>query len=199
MIEHWISLIAKIAGMIVIITPLLGYRQSFARDRGRVEGRGQSTLRWPFVFILAILYVGVGILLWVPIPMEFSLSLRIGLLLIGAFFYSPGITLYLWGYLTLGKMFGVSSSYAAALYEGHRLIRSGSYKHVRHPMYLGVILAAIGAFLLFRTWAMAIYMPTALFIPLRAKREENLLAEEFGAEWETYVQEVPGWIPRIEL
>lgn len=198
-IETWILGIAKVTGIIVILTPLLGYRRSLTRRRGRVEGKGQGALRWPFVFTLAILYVGVGILLWVPIPIVFSVWFRFWMLLLGALFYFPGIILYLWGYLTLGAMFGVSSSYAAALYEGHRLIRSGPYRHIRHPMYLGVILAAFGAFFLFRTWAMAIYLPTALFIPLRAKREEKLLAEEFGAKWERYEQEVPGWIPKIEL
>lgn len=198
-IERWISSIAKIAGAVAIITPLLGYRRSLARRRGRVVGRGQGILHWPFVLLLAILYVGVGILLWVPIPIRLALSLRIWLLVIGALFYFPGVTLYLWGYVSLGKMFAVSSSFAATLYERHQLIRSGPYKYLRHPMYLGVMLAAIGAFLLFRTWAMAIYLPTALMIPLRARREDVLLAEEFGVEWETYAQEVPGWIPRIKL
>jgi protein-S-isoprenylcysteine O-methyltransferase Ste14 len=197
--EHWISLIAKIAGAVAIVAPLIGYRRSLVRRRGRVAGKGQGALRWPFVLLLAIIYVGVGILLWVPIPFRLSLSLRIWLLVIGAFFYFPGVVIYLWGYVSLGRMFGVSSSYAAALYEGHRLIRSGPYKHLRHPMYLGVILAAIGAFFLFRTWAMAIYLPTALLIPMRARREDMLLAEEFGDEWEMYAQEVPGWIPSIKL
>jgi len=32
---------------------------------------------------------------------------------------------------------------------------------------------------------------------MRAKREEQALATEFGEQWETYCQQVPAWIPRI--
>ena len=101
----------------------------------------------------------------------------------------------MWEYRTLGRMFGVSSSTAAELYEDHHLIDSGPYGFVRHPMYLGVLLVAFGALLIFRTWAMVIYAPTALVVFVRARREENLLAAEFGEQWQSYKDRVPPWIP----
>ena len=60
-----------------------------------------------------------------------------------------------------------------------------------------VILAAAGALLIFRTWAMLVFAPLSFGILLRARREENLLAQAFGQEWETYANRVPGWIPKI--
>lgn len=199
LIEEWTLGVAKIAGILVIILPILGYRKFGKRERSLSTGKGLQTLRWPFIVIAAILYVAVGILLWKPIPLNLSVTLRYLALGIGSMFYFLGIGLYIWGYLSLGTMFAVSSSYAASLYAGHRLVQSGPYRFVRHPMYLGVIFAAVGALIIFRTWAMAIYMPTSLFITLRAKREEHLLAQEFGEEWDTYVRKVPGWFPRIKL
>jgi protein-S-isoprenylcysteine O-methyltransferase Ste14 len=199
LIEEWTLGVAKIAGILVIILPILGYRKFGNRERSWSTGKGLQTLRWPFIVIAAILYVAVGVLLWKPIPLNLSVTLRYLALGIGSMFYFLGIGLYIWGYLSLGTMFAVSSSYAASLYAGHRLVQSGPYRFVRHPMYLGVIFAAVGAFIIFRTWAMAIYMPTSLFITLRAKREEHLLAQEFGEEWDTYVRKVPGWFPRIKL
>ncbi len=94
-------------------------------------------------------------------------------------------------------MFGISSGFGATLYQDHKLIRIGPYRYVRHPMYLAVILAAFGALLIFRTWAMVLFSVLSLGVILRARREERLLGEEFGEEWEAYCQEVNGWIPTI--
>jgi protein-S-isoprenylcysteine O-methyltransferase Ste14 len=49
--------------------------------------------------------------------------------------------------------------------------------------------------LIFRTWAMVLFSVSSLGVILRARREEGLLAEEFGEEWEFYKQHVPGWVP----
>jgi protein-S-isoprenylcysteine O-methyltransferase Ste14 len=59
------------------------------------------------------------------------------------------------------------------------------------------MLVAVGALLIFRTWAMVIYTPSAFSIILRARREEELLAKEFGNAWTNYSDRVPAWIPRL--
>jgi protein-S-isoprenylcysteine O-methyltransferase Ste14 len=97
----------------------------------------------------------------------------------------------------LGHMFGISSGFGATLYQDHKLIRNGPYRFVRHPMYLAVILAAFGALLIFRTWAMVLFSLSSLVVIVRAQREEQLLADEFGEEWNTYRQEVNGWLPTL--
>jgi protein-S-isoprenylcysteine O-methyltransferase Ste14 len=63
-------------------------------------------------------------------------------------------------------------------------------------MYLGVLLAAAGALLIFRTWAMLLFAPLSLAVVLRAEREEELLAAEFGDAWRTYCTRVPKWLPK---
>jgi protein-S-isoprenylcysteine O-methyltransferase Ste14 len=143
-------------------------------------------------------YVAVGIALWRPLPIILSPGVHLSILIVSSLLYFPGIALYLWGYWTLGRMFGISSGFGATLYQDHKLIRLGPYRYVRHPMYLAVILAAFGALLIFRTWAMVLYAPLSLGVILRAQQEERLLAEEFGREWETYRQEVNAWIPKLQ-
>ena len=71
------------------------------------------------------LYVAIGIALWRPLPIVFSPTLHIIILVIGSLLYFPGIALYLWGYRTLGHMFSISSGFGATLYQDHRFIRSG--------------------------------------------------------------------------
>jgi len=135
--------------------------------------------------------------LWHPVPITLSTSLHILILILGSLLYFPGITLYLWGYWSLGRMFGISSGFGASLYHDQKLIRMGPYRYVRHPMYLAVILAAFGALLIFRTWAMVLFAPLSLVVLVRAQQEERLLAEEFGEEWNTYKRKVNRWIPTL--
>ena len=179
----------------MILIPLLSFRHAHIYIRGRSSGAAARLLRWPVIFIQTILFVAVGIALWRPVPTSFPPGIKLSVLIIGSLVYFPAIALYLWGYWTLGRMFGISSGFGATLYQDHKLIRSGPYRCVRHPMYLAVILAAFGALLIFRTWAMVLFSVSSLGVILRARREERLLAEEFGEEWENYKQYVPGWLP----
>jgi protein-S-isoprenylcysteine O-methyltransferase Ste14 len=92
-------------------------------------------------------------------------------------------------------MFGPASGFGVRLQAGHRLVTGGPFAFVRHPMYLGVIAAGAGMFLLFRTWAALFFALLMLGLVVRARREEKLLAQEFGAEWRAYAIRVPAWIP----
>ena len=196
-IENWLQFITTLTGIAVIIIPLLGFRRAGAYDRGRSSGAGARLLCWPVMLAFTIGYMAVGVALWRPLPIPLSPIQLSTAVAIGSLLYFPGIALYLRGYRTLGCMFGISSGFGATLYRGHRLIRSGPYRFVRHPMYLAVILAAFGALLIFRTWAMVLFSISSLGVILRARREERLLAEEFGEEWETFMRRIPGWIPQF--
>jgi protein-S-isoprenylcysteine O-methyltransferase Ste14 len=111
-------------------------------------------------------------------------------------YYFPGIALYFWAYRTLGKMYAPSSAFGASVYADHRLVQEGPYAFIRHPMYLGVIVVAAGALLLFKTWAMILFTFSSLVVIFRARQEDLLLSDQFGEEWEAYDSRVPGWIPR---
>jgi protein-S-isoprenylcysteine O-methyltransferase Ste14 len=194
-IEPWLQLLTTLTGIAVILIPLLGFRRAQAHARGRSSGATVRLLRWPVMLTLTLGYLVIGIALWRPLPIFLSPILHFMILVIGSLLYFPGITLYLWGYGTLGRMFGISSGFGATLYQDHLLIRSGPYYYVRHPMYLAVILVAFGALLIFRTWAMVLFSVSSLVVIFRARQEEHLLTKEFGEEWHRYRQDVPGWLP----
>jgi protein-S-isoprenylcysteine O-methyltransferase Ste14 len=94
-------------------------------------------------------------------------------------------------------MYNVSTSTGAQLFSGHRLVTHGPFAYVRHPMYLGGQLAEIGALLVFRNWTALLVALNAPTLFLRARREEEALAAEFGEEWKAYRQRVPAWLPRL--
>ena len=119
------------------------------------------------------------------------------MLVLGSLFYFPGILFALWGRLTLGKNYFVSTGFGAQLFEGHQLITSGPFAIVRNPMYVGLALASIGALLIYFTWTTLIF---AIFSPLtavRARREEVALLAEFGEQWREYCRRVPAFFPRL--
>lgn len=71
------------------------------------------------------------------------------------------------------------------------LITSGSYRLVRHPIYGGVVLAAIGVGLL--SWSpggVAASLALVPFFLAKSSYEERLLSERFD-EYEAYVETTP--------
>jgi protein-S-isoprenylcysteine O-methyltransferase Ste14 len=97
----------------------------------------------------------------------------------------------------LGELYTASSGFGVRLHVHHRLITHGPFALVRHPLYLGLQVAALGGLLLYRTWTFVFVTVNFLALVLRAKREEQALAMEFGEQWEAYVGRVPAWIPRL--
>ena len=79
------------------------------------------------------------------------------------------------------------------------LVISGPYSKVRHPGYSGLILIYFGFALAFAVVWMLI--PAVIFTVLTcltAIKEEELLKERFGKEYEEYARQVPWrFIPRI--
>ena len=182
-IEFLIRFFAIVMGVIVIITPLRLLMGKSGHKKGRTSGKGAGTRNWFGVLLTTIGLVIAGFVLWEPIPLPVSDSILLLMTLAGAVFYIPGIGLYLWGLSFLRTQFGVSGLLGAELYRGHQLFKTGPYAFMRHPMYAGVLLSAVGALLIFRTWAMLLFMPLSLVVVGRAAREEKLLETEFGEQW----------------
>ncbi|HEY6041633.1 MAG TPA: isoprenylcysteine carboxylmethyltransferase family protein [Anaerolineae bacterium] len=194
--------IARRIGALLLIVMLgslfLGLARASRRPRGRVSGAATALLR-PRIYILILVpYTGVCILLWRPFVQTLSTSARFVALFVGSFCYGVGIALVLWGRTTLGDMYNASSTLGAQLFEKHRLITRGPYQYVRHPMYLGLVLAAFGGAWLYRTWTLLFLLGNAVtMLILRGRREEQILASEFGDEWNAYKRRVPFLFPML--
>ena len=98
----------------------------------------------------------------------------------------------------MGRHYFVSTSTSAQLFKDQPLVTRGPYAIVRHPMYLGILLAALGSLLLYQTWTTLFYACFAPFILSRARREEVVLAAEFGEQWREYCRRVPALIPKLK-
>lgn len=79
------------------------------------------------------------------------------------------------------------------------LVVSGLYRHVRNPMYVGLVSAILGQALLFADTRLLLYgalvwLACHTFVVLY---EEPTLARTFGAQYEAFRAHVPRWIPRM--
>ncbi len=198
----WIdNLIRWLGGVLAYTTlgiVLYGIWRGTRRTPGQAAGKYTSWLRsLPFYLFATLLFLGAGLLLWCPLPFELAPQVRIIVLAAGALLYFPGLAFVLWGRLALGKMYFVSTSQAVQLFAGHELVTSGPFAIVRHPMYLGLILAALGGLLIYQTWTMVVFSLLAPLVLRRSRREERVLAAVFGAQWQEYCQRVPAFLPRL--
>jgi protein-S-isoprenylcysteine O-methyltransferase Ste14 len=80
---------------------------------------------------------------------------------------------------------------------GSNLIKGGPFSLMRNPLYVGNFFITVGlAVFSGVTWVVLL---TCLLFSFQyyciVKHEEGLLIERFGAEYESYMKEVPAWIP----
>lgn len=84
------------------------------------------------------------------------------------------------------------------IHNEHTLVTSGVYTTIRHPMYAAHWLWAIAQLLLLQNWIAGWAMLFCL-IPLylvRVQREEQMMLEHFGDEYQAYVERTGRIIPR---
>jgi protein-S-isoprenylcysteine O-methyltransferase Ste14 len=105
-----------------------------------------------------------------------------------------GVAVAIWARRHIGQFW----SSRVALKEDHQLIQSGPYARVRHPIYSGMLLAMIGT-ALFIGEGRAIVGVLLVFVAHwhKARREEKLLASQFGTAYEEYCGRTGSLIPRF--
>jgi protein-S-isoprenylcysteine O-methyltransferase Ste14 len=192
---HWMGGLLAYTTLGIV---LYGIWRGTQRQAGHTIGRTVSWLRSPWFYIFSVLlFIGISFIGWVTLPLSISTKSQAWMLALGSLLYFPGMSFVLWGRLELGKNYFVSTSLGAQLFAGHQLVTSGPFAIVRHPMYTGLILSAVGSLLMYPTWTTLLFVCFAPLISVRARREETALAAEFGEQWREYCRRVPAFIPRL--
>jgi protein-S-isoprenylcysteine O-methyltransferase Ste14 len=87
------------------------------------------------------------------------------------------------------------------LYEAqktHTLAVTGPYAYVRHPQYLGFILIMLGFLFQWPTLVTLVMFPVLVTMYVKlARREETEVLEEFGVEYQRYMDATPAFIPHL--
>ena len=120
---------------------------------------------------------------------ELSTANALGLMLL-----IVGLTIVVVAHLTLKR----SYSSTLVIREDHQLVTNGIYHYVRHPVYLGSLIAIMGAPMYGASGYGALVLSALVpLILLRIRIEEGLLIEQFGDEYSAYRARTKSLVPFI--
>jgi protein-S-isoprenylcysteine O-methyltransferase Ste14 len=100
----------------------------------------------------------------------------------------------IWARIHLGKNW----SGQPAIRVNQKIVRTGPYSIVRHPIYTGLLIGVAGAAIATGSiTALSVLAIIFVVFILKSRMEEKFLREEFGEEYEQYRREVKGLIPFV--
>lgn len=113
---------------------------------------------------------------------------------VGVATFALGLTVELSARRALGKEFAITVRTTAE----QRLVQSGLYRFVRHPLYLGVIVLYFSAPIAWQSaYGALVILPIIPFLLRRISIEEEAMALRFGDEWMAYARRTRRLIPLI--
>ena len=166
-----------------------------ARSKRSVAGDtrlDKSSLR--ILWTVIILSIFSGVFLGTQRPGHFgggsALVPLAGLALIAAGLFVRWIAI-----LSLRSQFTVD----VAITSGHRLIKGGIYRSVRHPSYTGSLISFFGLGLCFSNYLslLVIFVPIFSAFLYRVRIEEKALTDAFGEEYVDYCASTKRFIPGV--
>jgi len=187
--QAWIYMLILVVPMIFIVRYLYKYDPELLKRRLRMRERQKTqkliqAVLWPF-FLLAYIIPGFDYRLhWSNVPLTIIIISEVLVLL---------------SYLFIGQVFR-TNSYASRIVEvekGQKVITTGPYAIVRHPMYFGVfVMYVFSPLALGSYWALipALLIVPILFIRIRGEEKELLENLEGYKEYviKTKYRLVPG-------
>jgi protein-S-isoprenylcysteine O-methyltransferase Ste14 len=116
--------------------------------------------------------------------------------LIGLIPLAVGVAIYFkcaWDFASTGK------GTPAPIDPPKHLVTRGLYRHVRNPIYIGVLITLLGEAWLFSSPALVVYAAIVitwqrLFVVFY---EEPALKRKFGESYSNYLARTPRWIPKL--
>jgi protein-S-isoprenylcysteine O-methyltransferase Ste14 len=113
---------------------------------------------------------------------------------IGAAICVAGLFVTIWARITLAGNWSSDVTFK----QDHELIRAGPYRYVRHPIYTGLLLMALGTAIVatqLHCWLGVLAFGAGFWIKLC--QEERLLLRHFPDQYPQYQKEVKALIPGI--
>jgi protein-S-isoprenylcysteine O-methyltransferase len=93
---------------------------------------------------------------------------------------ASGIAIAVWARVHLGTNWSTLPAVT------DRLITSGPYRYVRHPIYTGVLLALLGSALVSEIWWCVGFAAACILFAYRIRAEERLLEDTFPNQYAGY-------------
>jgi len=171
-------------------------RYPFER-RAKKVGVTKSLFGWRESGLLAMAFLG----LWV-IPAIYTLTgfpaaldrpLIPAIAILGIVMLCAALFLFYRSHADLGKNWSISLE----IRSEHRLVSTGIYRFIRHPMYSSFFLMAVAQLLLLPNWFAGVtgLVGVGMLYAFRIRQEERMMMERFGAEYQNYMSRTARLIP----
>jgi protein-S-isoprenylcysteine O-methyltransferase Ste14 len=164
-------------------------RTPVARSAGGLHDRILLTISFAGLGIIPGIYVATG----APQFAEYAFSPLQGIL--GVLLMAGALILFRVTHKQLGRNWSVTLDTR----KTHKLVDTGIYAHVRHPMYSAFWLLALAQAALLPNWFAGLAGPVAwstLFF-LRVGREEKLMIDTFGEQYRRYMERTKRVLPWV--
>jgi len=173
-------------------------RYPFER-RAKKVGVAKSLFGWRESGLLALAFVGLwGVpliyaLTGFPSPLDRQLIPAVAVL--GVVILCGALLLFFRSHADLGRNWSISLQ----IRNEHRLVTTGIYRFIRHPMYSSFLLLAVAQFMLLPNWFAGTtgLIGTGLLYAFRVRQEERMMVERFGAEYRDYMAHTGRLVPRF--
>jgi protein-S-isoprenylcysteine O-methyltransferase Ste14 len=186
-----VLILISIVSTVIIRAPHAGRSRKVVIVESR-KGRLEIVLlalMWIAVMILPLVAIFTSFLSFADYPLH-PVAFTIGVVVL-----CPGLWLFYSSHADLGKNWSISLE----IREDHRLVTSGVYRLIRHPMYTAIFLQAFAQVFLLSNWLAG---PSCLlaFLPmfaLRVGREEQMMHKTFGEAYADYMNRTNRLIPHL--
>ena len=111
----------------------------------------------------------------------------------GALLTAIGIGFAIWARVNLGRNW----SSRPTVKEQHELVTTGPYAYVRHPIYSGIMLAALGTALVTSIFGIVMLVFISITFALRMNKEEKIMLELFPDQYPEYQKHTKRLVPFI--
>jgi protein-S-isoprenylcysteine O-methyltransferase Ste14 len=159
------------------------------RTRSTESFRGQLTYRVITVLGAVLVFAtrldgvpNLPIVPWSPVLLDIGAALTV-----------IGILFACWARFHLGRNWSGNIT----IKSDHELIRTGPYARIRHPIYTGIFIAILGMCFVTDLWRSVLgFALIILGFWIKARREEAVLAQEFGPKFTEHQRLTGMFLPR---
>jgi len=170
-------------------------------DKPRSRAERKEAIKqegWTGILLVVLTYVElilIGLFLWGPSWLSWAdLVFPFWLHWIGIGILLCSIPLMIWVHRTLGQHY----SYALETKTEQKIVTSGPYARVRHPLYSVHNLFNLG--MIFLTANIPLIILAIIGVPFtyaRMKSEEKMMIQQFGSDYEAYMKKTGRVFPKL--
>lgn len=159
-----------------VIKSLFGWRES-----------GLLALAFVGLFIIPLIYALSGF------PASLDRPVVPAIAILGVATLCAALLLFYRSHADLGRNWSISLE----LRNEHRLVTTGIYRIIRHPMYSSFFLLALAQIMLVPNWFAGAsgLLGVGILYAFRIRQEERMMLERFGADYERYMAHTARLIP----